>query len=128
MTAIKMPTYADLTAQMGATFDLLSADGLGTSAVMIDAYEGIAMNSRYQSYAAQFALPHGIQLPQAVYAVHNGKEEWPLLLTPVMPGEDGRARMEAVFHVAAHTPSKTVAAGAKPAVSEESGPAGSLVA
>lgn len=65
---------------------------------------------------------------QAVYAVRAGSaaqgvdevnsastEEWPLLLTPILSGEDGRARMEAVFHVAAQqdvrAPSQAVAAG-----------------
>jgi len=123
MTPFKIPSFADLQAQMNKTFALRNSDGLGTGAELIDVYEGIAMNARYACYSMQLALPPGVNLPQAVYAVHNGSEEWPLLLTPVMPGDDGRARMEAVFHV----PSKTVAAGAKPAATEDCGPAGSLV-
>lgn len=128
MTPFKIPTFAELQAQMNAGFSLHNADGLGTGAELVDVYEGIAMNARYVCYSMQLALPPGVNLPQAVYAVHNGREEWPLLLTPVMRGEDGRARMEAVFHIAAHAPSKAVAEGAKPAATEECGPAGSLVA
>lgn len=123
MTDSRMPSFARLQTRLHTTFAVRNAEGFGAEVEMIDVYEGIAMNARYQCYSAQFALPLGLQLPQAVYAVHDGQDEWPLLLTPVMPGEDGRSRMEAVFHVR----SKTVDAGAKPALAEDGGPAGSLV-
>ncbi len=123
MTDSSMPSYARLQARMNTTFAVRNAEGFGVEVEMTDVYEGIAMNARYQCYSAQFALPLGLQLPQAVYAVHDGQDEWPLLLTPVMPGEDGRSRMEAVFHVR----SQAVDAGAKPAVMEEREPSGSLV-
>jgi len=104
MTTIKMPTHAELLARMNGTFLIRNAEGFGTQAELIDVYEGVAMNASYVSYSMQLALPLGLNLPQTVYAVRavdGSSEEWPLLLTPMMPGEDGRARMEAVFHVKA---------------------------
>jgi hypothetical protein len=115
-------------ARINTIFLVRNAEGFGTQAQLIDVYEGIAMNARYVSYSMQLALPLGVNLPQAVYAVRAGSaaqgvdevnsastEEWPLLLTPILSGEDGRARMEAVFHVAAQqdvrAPSQAVAAG-----------------
>lgn len=136
MTDFKMPSFAQLQAQLNATFSLRNAEGFTVSAELIDVYEGIAMNARYVCFSMQLALPPDVNLPQAVYAVHvvneghevsNGAEEWPLLLTPVMPCEDDRARMEAVFHVAAPVPSKAVAASTKPVSTEEYEPTGSLV-
>lgn len=118
-----MPSLAELRAQLHRNFELRSADGLDTSAELVDAWEGVAMSARYVCYSALFVLPSGTYLPQAVYAVNNGSAEWPLLLVPVLPGSDGQARMEAVFHV----PLSNVAAGAKPVAVEECEPTGSLV-
>jgi hypothetical protein len=117
----RMPTFEELHALLNHGFTLRDGAGLEISAELIDVYRGIGMNVRYESYAAQFALPEGVSLPQAVYVVSNGGREWPLLITPVMPGEDGRDRMEAVFHLLKTT------AGPKPADAKERGPAGSLV-
>ncbi len=121
MTADVMPTFEVLQSLLAQSFTLRDMEGRETPAELIDVYKGIAMNSRYHCYSAQFALPENLDLPQAVYAVCNGSQEWALLLAPVMPGEDGRGRMEAVFHLL-KTP-----AGEPPAVAKERGPAGSLV-
>ncbi len=132
MSPIKMPSRAELCACLRSTFDLLPidrAEEVQVNAELVDVYEGCAMNSGFLSYSAQFALPAGVNLPRSLFAVRESRDggdvgqAWLLLLTPVLPGEDGRERMEAVFHV----PSQVVAAAVTPMVLEARGHTGSLV-
>lgn len=100
---MNMPTQAWLRGRLNHSFRLR----IGAHAVLAELVavsQGVPMNRNYQCYAAEFALPAGLQLASALFAVSADDDlgnEWPLLLNPVQPAADGRARMEAVFHLAA---------------------------
>lgn len=93
-----MPSQAALKADIGRTFTLTIPDVLRVDARLAAVHAGIPMNRRYCCYSAEFAVPPGASLPQALYEVACGDQCWPLLLTPIGPGEDGQPRLEAVFH------------------------------
>lgn len=108
MSPVKLPGVSELRTHLNGRFVLLPLDRPTdpvVSAELVGVYESGAVNSRYMSYAAQFALSAGVNLSQSLYAVResdNGKNmgrAWLLSLTPLVPGADGRPRMEAVFHV-----------------------------
>jgi hypothetical protein len=96
-----IPSLERLRAVACDRFWLVDARGRRWPALLHRAQSGVAMNTRYCCYSAQFAMPDGVQLPQDVYellAAETG-ERWSLLLAPVGPrAEDGRALMEAVIH------------------------------
>jgi hypothetical protein len=94
-----VPDLAALRARLSETFVFEGANGATLNATLVDVHEQPAMNSRFACFAAQFALPFGTAMHQGLYTVRAGEDRWAWLLTPVMPGEDGRPRMEAVFHV-----------------------------
>ena len=137
MNPVVLPSLAQWRVRLGEIFLLSTPQRTDIAAVpaeLVDVYECSAMNSRYVSYAAQFALPAGVWLAQSSYGVSasqaTAKDQaqaavgaWPLLLTPVLPGADGRARMEAVFHV----PSQAVAAVPAPPAMDAREPSGSTV-
>jgi len=132
MNQASLPGPAQWRACLGRTFALAPpacSENVAAHAELVDVYECVAMNKHYVSYAAQFALPPDVRLAQSTYSVSeshvNGtqaapqiRDAWLLLLTPVLPGDDGRARMEAVFHV----PSHAVAAAVTPPAMEEREP------
>jgi hypothetical protein len=93
-----MPSQARLEADIGRAFTLTIPDALRVEVQLAAVHAGVPMNRRYCCYSAEFAAPSGAQLPQALYEASLGDESWPLLLTPIGPGEDGRPRLEAVFH------------------------------
>lgn len=93
-----MPSQAALEADIGRAFTLTIPDALCVEVRLAAVHAGTPMNRRYCCYSAEFAAPPGAQLPQALYEVAYGDQCWPLLLTPIGPGEDGQPRLEAVFH------------------------------
>jgi hypothetical protein len=95
---MSVPTLERLRADLGQTYWLAAPTGERIAGEVRAAHAGTPMNERYCCYSAQFALPRGMQLPQALYAVEAGADAWQLLLVPVGAGADGRALLEAVFH------------------------------
>lgn len=93
-----MPSQAALEADIGRVFTLTIPDVLCVGVRLAAVHAGTPMNRRYCCYSAEFTAPPGAQLPQALYEVACGDQCWPLLLTPIGPGEDGQPRLEAVFH------------------------------
>lgn len=109
----QMPNFERLRADIGRSYVLDdTAAGGSVTVELVDARRGVPMNRLYACHSAEFALPPGVRLAQAVFDVWAGEECWPgLLLTPVGPGEDGRQRLQMVFHglvsqdLARHAPS-----------------------
>lgn len=96
MTSV--PSLERLRAALGQTFSLTAQTGERFAAELHAAIPGVPMNERHCCYSAQFALPPGLHLPQAVYSVQAHDDAWSLLLVPVRPADDGRALLEAIFH------------------------------
>lgn len=95
-----MPTFVDLQHATGNHFQLWISDDQALEAQLLAVTEGQAMSPRHQRYAAEFALPAGTVLPQAVFRLSPpGEEGWLLMMTPVGPDSDGRPVLEAIFHV-----------------------------
>ncbi len=66
---------------------------------LLEVREGAALNASYDCYAATFALPLGVSLPQSVFRmIGPDRREWLLMMTPVMPEPDGRNALEMVIH------------------------------
>lgn len=97
---MSVPAFERLRADLGRHYGLAAPSGERFAAELHTAAAGVPMSPDYCCYAARFALPPGVQLPQALYmyTVHAGADAWSLLLTPVGPCSDGRALLEAVFH------------------------------
>lgn len=95
---MNLPSLERLRDEIGQTYWLTAPTGVRIAGELRGARAGVPMNERYCCYSAHFALPPGVQLPQALYTVQCGDESWSLLLVPVGPGADGRALLEAVFH------------------------------
>lgn len=95
-----MPTFDALQQATGSHFQLWVSDEQALEAQLLAVTEGQAMSPRHQRYAAEFALPAGTELPQAVFRLSPpGEQGWLLLMTPVSPDDDGRSVLEAIFHV-----------------------------
>ncbi|MEW9680101.1 hypothetical protein [Pseudomonas sp. TE50-2] len=95
-----MPTFDELQQATGSHFQLWVSDDQALEAQLLAVTEGQAMSPRHQRFAAEFALPSGTALPQAVFRLSPpGKEGWLLMMTPVGPDTEGRPVLEAVFHV-----------------------------
>ncbi|MEE1889301.1 DUF6916 family protein [Pseudomonas carassii] len=95
-----MPSFADLQQATGSHFQLWISDEQALAAQLLVVTEGPAMSPRHQRYAAEFALPAGTVLPQALFRLSPpGEQGWLLLMTPVGPDSDGRPVLEAIFHV-----------------------------
>lgn len=95
---MSVPSLERLRAALGQSFSLTAETGERFAAELLAAVSGVPMNERHCCYSAQFALPAGVQLAQAVYSVQLHDDAWSLLLVPVRPCVDGRAVLEAVFH------------------------------
>ncbi|QDQ26855.1 hypothetical protein FNU76_11030 [Chitinimonas arctica] len=100
---MNVPSQAQLNDTLGQTYRLVLPWGESMPVELVRVSSGVPMNTRYCCYAAEFALPAGTQLGQAVYtlappAPGGDALSWPLLLTPIGPAEDGPVLMEAVFH------------------------------
>ena len=97
---MSIPDFERLQADIGKTYQLTFDDGSSLPVEVTAARGGIPMNPRYCCYSAYMALPDAVQLGQTQCTVSSSNDVWPgLLLTPVGPGEDGRQRMQMVFHV-----------------------------
>lgn len=103
MSLPNMPDKATLAAMLNQPFQLRAPTGESITAELVRVSDGTAMSKRYVCYHAEFALPHGVILPQANYDVTSAAsdEVWPLLLAPIFPGDSDRHLLEAVFHVEA---------------------------
>jgi len=96
---MKLPTLDRLSRDVGSTYLLLGSWGCQVSAELRSASPGVPMNKRHCCYAAEFALPPGVQLPQSSCTLIAGDDTWSgLLLTPIGPDEDGRQLMQTVLH------------------------------
>jgi hypothetical protein len=100
---MSMPDKATLEAALNQQFQLRAPTGETFNAELVKVGDGMALNKRYVCYAAEFALPEGLKLPQETYEITNAANDsaWSLLLVPIIPGDDGRALLEAIFHVEA---------------------------
>lgn len=100
---MSIPSFERLQQDIGRTY-LLGA-GQWTTPVPAElraVKQGVAMNERHLCYSALLALPRDVDLPQVSCNVDAGDASWPLLLlTPVLPGADGRPLMQMVFHTRA---------------------------
>ncbi len=99
---MKMPSRSYLHSQLHQRFVLCDAAHHSMRVNLLRVTEGVAMDPRFESFSIAFVLPSGARLPSGVYALSREGEseaEWPLLLTPIAPGEDGCHLMEAVFHL-----------------------------
>ncbi|MFB4391373.1 DUF6916 family protein [Pseudomonas sp. LS_1] len=95
-----MPTQQALQDAMGSLFQLWIGEDQALDAQLLAVTDGVAMSPRYQCFSADFALPHGVVLPQAVFRLSPpGEEGWLLLMTPTLPDTDGRPVLQAVFHM-----------------------------
>jgi hypothetical protein len=94
---VSVPAFERLRRDLGQRYWLIAASGERFPAELHAAVPGVPINARHSCYAARFALPPGVRLPQAIYTVQAGDDEWNLLLVPVGPCE-GRALLEAVLH------------------------------
>jgi hypothetical protein len=108
---MSVPSLDRLRADLGQHYWLTTPSGERIAGEVRAAQPGVPMNQRYCCYSAQFALPPGVQLPQAVYPVQRDADTWHLLLVPVGAAADGRAVLEAVFHY----PLPQTSAGQSPA-------------
>ncbi|PLP95595.1 hypothetical protein CYD26_03045 [Pseudomonas sp. FFUP_PS_473] len=94
-----MPTYAELESAPADGFTLQVGPEQHIPVTRSVLRTGAAMSPAYECYAVIFALPEGIELPQAVFRVGSPEgKSWLLLMTPVMPEADGRFALEAVIH------------------------------
>lgn len=93
-----MPGLERLRADLGASYRLTAPSGECVTAQLHTVEPGVPMSPKYCCYCACFALPHGVQWPQAVYTVQANTDAWDLLLAPVGRCGDGRVLLEAVFH------------------------------
>lgn len=94
-----MPTQEMLMQSSGQRFQLWIAPDHALDIELIEVAEGIPMTPQYQCFSAQFALPLGHDLPQAVFRVSRpGEDGWLLLMTPGLPCRDGRKVLHACFH------------------------------
>jgi hypothetical protein len=94
-----MPTQEMLMQSSGQRFQLWIAPDRALDIELIEVAEGIPMTPQYQCFSAQFALPLGHDLPQAVFRVSRPDEDgWLLLMTPGLPCRDGRKVLHACFH------------------------------
>jgi len=111
---MNVPSLERLRCDLGHIWQLSGPWAGELPAELVDAAEGVAMNSQHQCYHAELAMPAGVQLGQVSCTVRSGDDEWPLLLlTPGAPVKgDARQRMHIVFHVAI---SQASAASAKEA-------------
>ncbi|MBK5007313.1 hypothetical protein IAE33_001682 [Pseudomonas sp. S60] len=101
----KMPSYAELEGAPAEGFALQVAPGQYVQVERVALRVGVAMNADYECYAAIFALPQGVVLPQAVFRLRGPAvqaQEWVLLMTPTQPEPDGRHALEAVIHRLRH--------------------------
>lgn len=96
-----LPGLALLQAHRGQVVRLDTPGGRPVAATLLRAASGVAMNAQYRCYSAEFLLAPGVHLPQAVYRLHLGEASWQLLMTPVGLADDGRGRLQAVFHAMA---------------------------
>ncbi|MEB6587972.1 MULTISPECIES: DUF6916 family protein [Pseudomonas] len=94
-----VPTYAELESAPADGFTLQVGPEQHIPVTRTVLRSGVAMSPEYECYAVIFALPEGIELPQAVFRVGGPEGKfWLLLMTPVMPEADGRRTLEAVIH------------------------------
>lgn len=99
-----IPSLDDLIRQLNQAWHLSWTENDGVSVILIEAYESVAMNMRYQCYSAIFAQSKGMQLPQYTYRLQSPEGcAWDVLLTPVGPDEEGdKQLLQAVFHIKRH--------------------------
>ncbi|HDS1679053.1 TPA: hypothetical protein QEM39_000524 [Pseudomonas putida] len=94
-----VPSQAELERADPQGFVLQVAPGQGIRVTLAGVYPEVAMNERYECYSFVLSLPEGVALPSQVYRLFGPEQQaWLLLLTPVMPGADGRPLLEAVIH------------------------------
>ncbi|MFJ3073668.1 MULTISPECIES: DUF6916 family protein [Pseudomonas] len=95
----QMPTFALLEQAPADAFTLQVSPQQQVQVTRTAIRTSAAMSDEYECYAVIFALPEGLHLPQAVFRLGGpGGQHWLLLMTPVMPEEDGRPALEAVIH------------------------------
>ncbi|NIE74164.1 hypothetical protein F3J45_06890 [Pantoea sp. Ap-967] len=94
-----MPTYAELERVPADAFTVQVGPQQHLPITRVALRAGVAMSPDYECYAIVFALPEGVQLPQAVFRIGAPEgQQWTLMMTPVKPEEDGRYALEAVIH------------------------------
>lgn len=81
-------------------FVLQLAHDYGLKVSLLDVKDGIPMSEKYECYSLVLALPHGVQLEQAVFSLFGpGRSHpWHLFMCPVQREPDGRHVLEAVIH------------------------------
>lgn len=95
-----MPTLQALQDATGRSFQLWIGADQAIEAQLLAVTQSPASSPRHECFSADFALPPGVELPQAVFRVSlPGEEGWLLMLTPILPDVDGRRVLEAVFHL-----------------------------
>ena len=94
----EMPSQPALRSAVGQVFQLQDDHGTVTHVQLLSVAEGVRMARDYTCYAAVFGLPQGLAATQGTYRVSRADDAWSLFLAPILPGADGRARLEAVFH------------------------------
>ncbi|MFV3307727.1 DUF6916 family protein [Pseudomonas sp. NY15181] len=97
---LPMPTQQALEQAKGMTFDLWVTPEQRFDVELLTVTEGIAMTPRHQCFCADFALPEGTWLPQALFRLAlPGEDGWLVLMAPGLPDEQGRNVLQAVFHM-----------------------------
>lgn len=94
-----MPSRAELEQADAHGFVLQIAPEQGIRVSLAGTFDEVAMNGRFECYSLLLALPEGVSLPSEVYRLFGPEgQQWLLLMTPVLPGADGRHLLEAVIH------------------------------
>ncbi|WP_205300221.1 hypothetical protein [Pantoea sp. Tr-811] len=94
-----MPTYTELERVPADAFSLQVGPQQHIQVTRVALRTEVAMSADYECYAIVFALPEGVQLPQAMFRVSAPEgQQWTLMMTPVKPEEDGCHALEAVIH------------------------------
>ncbi|WP_236185803.1 DUF6916 family protein [Pseudomonas juntendi] len=94
-----MPRRAQLMAADPAGFKLQVGPGEHIAVELVDLRDGLGMSDEYECFAAIFALPQGVRLPQAVFRLTASDAcQWLVLMTPMMPLRDGRHALQMVIH------------------------------
>ncbi|WP_288442118.1 hypothetical protein [uncultured Pseudomonas sp.] len=94
-----IPSQAELEQADPQGFVLQVAPGQGIRVSLAGVYPEVAMNERYECYSLVLSVPAEVTLPSQMYRLFGPNEQqWLLLFTPIMPGADGRARLEAIIH------------------------------
>jgi hypothetical protein len=96
-----IPSQAELTAAVGRTFTLASAQAPVVEARLAAVWDETPMDDGFLCYSAHLELPAGVWLPQDTYRVSAPDgAAWDLLVTPTRPAANGATTMCFVIHSA----------------------------